>query len=65
MVQVRVSFPDTSEVTYVIGACHLHTLTYHGVPGYLQCVSMISTILPPPAVMTAVRRLNKPKLLVN
>jgi len=42
------------------------TLTYDGIPGYFQCVSMLSTILPPLlAVTVAVRWLNKPKLLVN
>jgi len=31
-------------------------LTYRGVPGYLQCVSMLPTILPPPQAVAALVR---------
>jgi len=29
-----------------------HTLTYHALPGYLRCVSMLPAILPPPSTVT-------------
>jgi len=53
-----------SAVFHNTGGCYLHcdaqsTLTYHTLLCYLQFVSMLSAISPPPLW------LNKPKLLVS